>query len=125
MLKNQCLTQVLDVYDWELQHLPFVCSVVGRHVYSCIAKNVLSHHGDPHFDSSLKRLFSSNHFTDRAIRLKLRELECQGYISTFSGSLDARARSLMPSKKLLELIDMHSVKTHQVLSRDYYFVRKI
>ncbi len=124
MPAKECLQIIFELYEWELTQLPFIDSVVGRHVYVCIARKVLSDSLNPASAISLKALLSTNHLTDRAIRLKLREMESAGYISTVHGRHDKRARILLPTQKLLDLIREHSLMASRSLSTDFHMVSK-
>lgn len=118
------LCRVLEVYEWELSQLPFVDSVIGRHIYICIARELLSGNTDIKKDISIKRQLSTAYFTDRAIRLKIREMEDKGYLISEMGLLDKRSRVIRPTEKLSDLIYEHARCVASSVSRDIHIIRK-
>lgn len=101
----QCLTQV---HQWETHCNPLMSTIIGRHIYLCIICE-LDRHGEIDSSKSLKRIFSHPTLTDRAIRLKLRELERTGYVLTELSNRDGRSRTLKLTQKFLDLIDEHNL----------------
>lgn len=116
------LQKYFALHEWELSKLPFFSTVVGRHVYVCIAREVLA--GNVEAETSLKKLLSTNHFTDRAIRLKIREMESMGYLMTEEGIDDRRLRSIRPTISLLNLIQEHSKYVDDAVLNQHYLVKK-
>ncbi|MFM8576313.1 MAG: hypothetical protein ACKOBF_10645, partial [Limnohabitans sp.] len=81
-------------------------TMIGRHVYVCIVSEL---HPDGRISKSksLKQVFTHPSFTDRAIRLKLRELERQGYITMEINASDGRTRSIRVTDKFLKQVEHH------------------
>ena len=85
---------LLLAHQWETSGDGLMGTIIGRHVYLCILSE-LRPDGKISESKSLKQVFSHPSFTDRAIRLKLREFESEGYISMeVNTSEDAHARSV-------------------------------
>lgn len=101
----QCLTQV---HQWETHGNPLMSTIIGRHIYLCIICE-LNRYGEIDSSKSLKRIFSHPTLTDRAIRLKLRELEKTGYVTTELSHRDGRSRTLKLTQKFLDLVDEHNM----------------
>lgn len=115
----------LELYEWELNELPFVDSIVGRHVYVCVARNVLRQRYFKGEDLSIKSLLSSISFSDRAVRLKIREMEASGYLFSKVTSSDKRIKLIKPTEKLVRLIDAHALIFYHSLLRNYHLVSRI
>jgi hypothetical protein len=116
------LKKYLSLHEWELNKIPFSSSVVGRHVYACVAREVLDGGANP--EASIKKLLSTTHFTDRAIRLKIREMESEGFLISKVGLNDRRLRSIQPTELFLELVTEHSDRVNQEILNDVMLVNK-
>jgi hypothetical protein len=116
------LQKYLSLHEWELNRLPFLTSVVGRHVYTCVAREVLDGGSNP--EASIKKLLSTTHFTDRAIRLKIREMESEGFLISKVGLNDRRLRLIQPTQLFLELVSEHSDRVNQEILNDVMLVKK-
>lgn len=121
---KSCLSRILELHEWELKSIPFFDSIIGRHVYVCLARFILK--GDPRHSNelSIKALLKTSHFTDRAIRLKLREMEEAGFIHCELGSSDKRMRIIRPTEKTIKLIEKHSTMMCNSISLDYHLIEK-
>lgn len=119
-----CFYRYLELYEWELNALPFVDTIVGRHVYVCVARNVLRQRYFKDEDLSIKSLLSSTAFSDRAVRLKIREMESTGYLLSKFSICDKRIRVLKPTEKLISLIDSHALMLYESAAQDYHLIQK-
>ncbi|MBD8051749.1 hypothetical protein [Limnohabitans radicicola] len=121
--EKNLFTALADLYQWEWAELPAARSLVGRHVYFCIAKEVLSNEeiraGQP-----LKHVFFHPVLTDRAIRMKLREFEMDGLIQMLPSDSDKRFRRLVPTPLLLEVIERHARTLRQTIEKTVYCIDK-
>jgi len=112
-----------EVQKWEWMELPSVRSLVGRHVYFCMAKEVLQSDefraGQP-----LKQVLFHPAFTDRAIRMKLREFEEDGLIEMLPDDADKRFRRLIPTQALLDAIDKHAQMLRQTIEKNTFCIDK-
>lgn len=107
----KCLMQA---HQWETHCNPLMSTIIGRHIYLCIVCE-LKRNGQIDSSKSLKKIFSHPTLTDRAIRLKLRELEHSGYVVTELSTRDGRSRTLKLTQKFLDLMDEHN----DVLANSY------
>ena len=103
---QQFMRCVAQAHRWELGSHPIFGTIVGRHVYMCIIAEICDHQYIE-IQKPLKQIFSHGSITDRAIRLKLRDMEREGYIVTNYSQADGRHRKLMITGKLQSLIDIH------------------
>ena len=100
----RCLSQA---HQWETSPHGLMDTMIGRHVYVCIVSE-LRPDGRISPSKSLKQVFSHPCFTDRAIRLKLRELEKQGYLSMEVNASDGRTRSIRVTDKFMRQVAHHN-----------------
>ncbi len=111
------------MHQWEWAELPGTRTLVGRHVYFCIAKEVLQSDalrpGQP-----LKHVLFHPAFTDRAIRMKLRELELEGLIEMLPSDADKRFRRLVPTPALVDVIEKHARTLRQTIEKTTYCIDK-
>jgi hypothetical protein len=121
--EKNLFTALAEVNQWEWVELPVVRSLVGRHVYFCIVNEVLRNEkvrdGQP-----LKHVLFHPEFTDRAIRMKLREFELDGLIERFPDDVDKRYRRLVPTQALLDAIDKHAQILRQTIEKTTYCIDK-
>lgn len=103
--------------------MPVANTVVGRHVYFCIAREVLDRKKQDS-ERSLKQVLTHPHFTDRAIRFKLREMEEGGWLQMSSNEMDKRARLVEPTQKLLDLIEVHNEEFYQIINKKFMILDK-
>ena len=114
---------LIEINQWESYSLPIASTVIGRHVYFCIAKDLLLRkHRES--DRSLKQVLAHPNFTDRAIRLKLREMEEQGWLQMSSNEIDKRAKLIEPTQKLLNAIEAHDEALRQIIGKKFILLEK-
>jgi DNA-binding MarR family transcriptional regulator len=107
-----------EINQWEWLSLPSV-----RSLYFCLAneimKNVEVRAGQP-----LKQVLFHPEFTDRAIRMKLREFEKDGLIERLPDDIDKRYRRLVPTQALVDAIHKHAQTLRQTIEKSVYCVDK-
>ncbi|WP_300557234.1 hypothetical protein [Limnohabitans sp. Rim8] len=116
------LEKIFALHEWEMSHFPFFRTATGRHIYVCLLRDVFS--SEDNQDVSVKKLLSSNFFSDRAIRLKIREMEQSGYLRSESGVHDRRIIKIKPSDSLKNLMKEHSAMLNELVSKDVIFIKK-
>lgn len=121
--KHKILARLVELSHWEWANLPLLNTVVGRHVYFCIVHDAIFHSANPS-DRSLKQVLNHPEYTDRAVRMKLRELEDEGLITRVYNEKDKRARQIQPTPKLLELMKQHAENLQKVLEKDFIILEK-
>lgn len=114
---------LVELNQWEWHNVPVLQSVIGRHVYFSVATELLSQTQQMGV-RSLKQVFNHPDYTDRAIRLKLREMEREGLIKTNSSASDKRVRFLVPTDKFIELVASHAKFYQQLLNKDFLVLEK-
>lgn len=116
------LEKFFELHEWEMNKFPFIRTATGRHIYICLVRTALASKHDG--DISIKKMLSSDFFTDRAIRLKIREMERAGFLRSEMGVDDRRVVTVRPSDSLKALIQEHSMLLDQLISRDVIFIKK-
>lgn len=122
-IKSKLMAALADMNQQEWALSPALSSVVGRHVYFSIARQVWSASGGV-LDPALKQVLQHPAYSDRAVRLKLREMEAEGLIALDIRDLDRRSRSLMPTDRLLEIYEAHAERAHNTIGKSFYLVEK-
>lgn len=117
------LIGLIELNQWEWVNLPVLNSVIGRHVYLSIATELLSRPQEAG-PRSLKQVLNHPNYTDRAIRLKLREMERMGLITRKYGDSDKRVRSVVPTAELVQLIEKHAKFYRSLLEKDFILLEK-
>lgn len=117
------LTSLIELKRWEWTNLPILHTVIGRHVYFSIATEILEKPNEPR-TRSLKQLLNHPSYTDRAIRMKLREMEGLGLISNTSSDIDKRVRFVLPTPKFEQLVEAHAKFYRSLLEKEYILLEK-
>ncbi|WP_341686706.1 hypothetical protein [Limnohabitans sp.] len=116
------LEKILVLHEWEMNKFPFFRTMIGRHIYVCLARNVFTDKNEE--EVSIKKLLSSHFFTDRAIRLKIREMEKAGFLETKNGHKDQRVVVIKPTAELRKMMEEHSLMLNRVVSQDIIILEK-
>ncbi len=117
------LTSLIELKQWEWSNVPVLKTVIGRHVYFSSA-NLMLDQTNTQSDRSLKRLLTHPGYTDRAIRMKLREMECMGLIESVSSDVDKRVRYVLPTPKFEQLVETHAKVYRSLLEKEYILLEK-
>jgi hypothetical protein len=117
------LSNLIALKQWEWSNVPVLRTVIGRHVYFSIATELLDKSNEPS-GRSLKQVLNHPNFTDRAIRMKLREMERLGLISSVSSDIDKRVRFVLPTPKFEQLIETHAKFYRSLLEKEYILLEK-
>lgn len=117
------LASLIELNQWEWFNAPILNSVIGRHVYFSLAAELLSN-SEQGTTRSLKQVLNHPGYTDRAIRLKLREMEHMGLITSINSQDDKRVRFLVPTPKLVDLIEKHVQFYQRVLDKKFLVLEK-
>lgn len=121
---SKCLYRYFTQYECELSKLPITQSFVGRHVYVCVTRSELRKRYFEEEELSIKSLLSNSFCSERAIRLKIREMENKGYLHSETSNHDKRVIVLKPTVKLLELIDQHALIFSNAITKDHHLIEK-
>lgn len=116
------VSNLAELHEWELGNAPLLNTLTGRHLYFRIAKRAV---GDRELLSkALKDLMGGAGYTDKALRIRMREMEAEGYIASVNGSEDARSKYLMPTEKFYESIYLHADQVRKVFEKDFLMIEK-
>ncbi len=116
------MTNLADLYDWEMNNLPFFGSTTGRHIYFGLVRRSMS--PDAKLDASLKELFATTHFTDRALRNRMQAMVDDGLIETVNGLEDARVKYLMPNERFYKKVYDHGTQFKKIINKNFLFFEK-
>lgn len=114
---------LLLAHQWETGSNALMGTVIGRHVYLCITSELLPD-GKISHSKSLKQIFSHPTFTDRAIRLKLREFETDGYITMEVNASDGRTRAIRVTDKFKRQIEQHQAVLQAAYKEQFLVIFK-
>lgn len=121
--KAKLMATLAEINHRETRLSPSLMSVVGRHVYFSIAKQEFSEVSG-NLDSALKQVLQHTEYSDRAVRLKLREMEAEGLIELAIRDTDRRSRCLTPTEKLMKIYETHAELAQNSIVSNFYIVEK-
>jgi hypothetical protein len=93
------------LHMWELDNLSHMQTTTGRHIYHVMAQKAVDDQAP--LDTSLKHLFSSHHFTERALRNRMQEMMQQNVFTINPSNADGRNKHLIPTKVFYEGVLEH------------------
>ena len=117
------LSSLIELKQWEWKNLPVLRTVVGQHVYFSIATQMLETSNEKGA-RSLKQALNHPGYTDRAIRLKLREFERMGLIESVSSDIDKRVRNVIPTPEFEQFVKTHAKAYRSLLEREFLLLEK-
>ena len=116
------ITNLAKLHEWESECAPLLSTLTGRQLYFRIAQRSV---GDRSLlTRALKDLMGGSVYTEKALRIRMREMEAGGYIASVSGEDDARAKNLMPTEKFYEALYMHAEQTKRIFETDFLMIPK-
>ena len=80
------VSSLAELHQWELENLPLLSTLTGRHLYYRMAEETF--HPEEALTKALKDLFGGAHFTEKALRSRMREMERDGLIETITDYLN-------------------------------------
>ncbi len=119
--QQSALLSLADMNLWEAVNCAPLNTVSGRFLYFKIAQQVMREGTGV---QALKDLHVDAHLSERAIRLKLREFEREGWIESVTTPSDKRTRQLVVTPKLLALIQAHAQALDQSLGQALLVIAK-
>ncbi len=111
-----------DLHQWETENLACLSSVSGRHVYFGMARQAVGQQSL--ISSSLKDLYLAGNMTERALRLRIREMDSEGMLKSVSSESDKRSKYLVPTEMFYELVYHHTLAVHRLLEKNFFLVSK-
>jgi hypothetical protein len=113
------LLQLLaDLAQWEMDHMPILHTMTGRHVYHCLVARQQAH--TPERALMLKQATNSAHHTSKAIRNRVQDLEDAGLLEAADPMADARYKGFVASPELEMQMKAHGQKLLSLMNK--YFV---
>lgn len=84
---------------WERENLPICRTNAGYHLFLCLSHRIV-------LDECLrlKNLYHSLPFSEKTLRLLLRELESDGWIEMPNKVIDSRHKDVIPTTKLNSIL---------------------
>lgn len=96
--KGQLKCRIKGLYElrmWERRNLPISQTNAGYHLFLYLSKTLLSDS-----DIRLKNIYHSLPFSEKTLRILLRDLEGNGWIEMPNKSNDPRHKDIIPTPKL-------------------------
>jgi hypothetical protein len=114
------LISMARLNEWEREHLPCLKTASGRDLYFALVKRWLlrDEPNDAHMKTLVVRL------TGRAMRIRIRNFEDMGLITSTQMVNDARARTLHPTAKMLATFELHSLAMRRIFGEYYFYAPK-
>lgn len=103
MKKTDTINYLLELKHWEQTNLPLCTSTIGQCVVFRLIKAAFRQE-----KLTIKQLTLDTPYSAAGIRLNLRQLEQQGWITIVPHPNDQRIRIIEPSGKLSEVIDAYA-----------------
>jgi hypothetical protein len=117
------ISSLVKIYQWEMGSADFFHNVTARHLYFNISQRAIVEQSLT--TKSMKDIYhGSEHFTEKGIRIRLREFEENGHLETFPCANDARVKYIKPSEKTMRFIYSHAQYTKKILLENFILVRK-
>lgn len=116
------MKSLVELHEWELAHMPMMQTMTGRSLYYRMVQAVLNPQQDG--EKALKEMFSSNHFTARAMRTRMQSMRQEGWLELQSGHEDARMKHLTPTANFTDLALAHAQQLRKLLGRFFIVINK-
>jgi hypothetical protein len=119
---SQRLLLILEeLHQWELDNMTILHTMTGRHIYMTLA-SMSFHAGDE--GVSLKSIKNNNHYTDKAIAIRLSKFQKMEMIQKFNIDFDGRTKIIIPQEKLHTLWEIHSDIFYKTINKYYTLIPK-
>lgn len=119
---SQRLLLILEeLHRWELDNMTILHTMTGRHIYMTLA-GMSFHAGDE--GVSLKSIKNNNHYTDKAIAIRLSKFQKMEMIQKFNIDFDGRTKIIIPQEKLHTLWEIHSDIFYKTINKYYTLIPK-
>lgn len=111
-----------ELDEWERSNSTLFQSVTSRYLYFKIAeKSVIE---GALVNRSLKDLYQTPFLSEKALRIRLREFEREGFIESVQAGHDKRSRFLIPSEKFYENVCRHAEQAKKIFSENFYLIKR-
>ena len=116
------VSSLAELHQWELDNLPLLSTLTGRHLYYRLAEETF--HPEEALTKALKDLFGGAHFTEKALRTRMREMERDGLLETVTRQSDARSKQLVPTPKFHDLLQAHAEQVKRTFDKHFLLIEK-
>ena len=116
------IKNLAELHQWELDNSPFLNTMSGRHLYFRIAQRAVGERAL--LSKALKELYCGSNLSEKALRMRMREMEKDGAIQSVHCEGDARAKYLMPTEVFYEAIYLHAQQARRIFGKDFLMIEK-
>ena len=116
------VSSMAELHQWELENHPMLLSLTGRHLYYRLAEESVKN--DQSMTRALKDFFGGMHFTEKALRTRIRQMEADGLIQAVTSQEDARSKHLVPTEKFNALITAHAEQVKKIFDKHFLLIEK-
>lgn len=116
--------RIADLQNWDWVTEPAFRSVVGRHVYISLEKDYYANKLGFKSGNFIKQIILNSGFTDRAVRLKLVELEKCNLVFRRPSEADGRGKSIVLTEKFIKLVESHKSHCKKILQDNFIFINQ-
>lgn len=116
------VANLAELHEWELNNSTLLSTLTGRHLYFRIAQRAVGDHSL--LSKALKDLMGGSGYTEKALRIRMREMEADGYFALVNGEDDARSKCLMPTEKFYESIYLHANQVRLIFGKNFLMIEK-
>lgn len=116
------VNSLAELHQWELENHPLLETLTGRHLYYRLAQESVKN--KQVLTRALKDVFGGMHFTEKALRTRMRHMEREGLIEAVTRSDDARSKQLIPTDKFNHLMTRHAEQVRKTFDKHFLLIEK-
>jgi DNA-binding MarR family transcriptional regulator len=116
------VSSMAELHQWELEHHPLLETQTGRHLYYRMAQEAAKEGSS--FSRALKDVFGDMHFTDKALRTRMRQMEREGLVQAIPRTDDGRSKQLVPTDLFHKLLRQHAEQIKCIFDRHFLLIEK-
>lgn len=113
-----------ELHYWELKQMPLLHTMTGRSLYFRILQEALKAQIDNVGDQNPMEVFNNNHFTDRAMRVRMQSMCKEGLLEMVPAPNDGRIKHVLPTEKFFALGNAHAMQLRKLLEQRFIIVNK-
>lgn len=118
---SMLLQCIADLYAWEMENLSFMQTTTGRYIYHALARQAwFTENGN--LEVPLKPLFLTQHFTEKALRIRIQEMVAQGWVEMLRSKGDNRTKCIVPTEKFLALLHAHAQMAQNCIRNKFLII---
>ena len=111
-----------ELHQWELENHPLLETLTGRHLYYRLAQESVKN--EYALTRALKDVFGGMHFTEKALRTRMRQMEREGLIEAVTRPDDARSKQLLPTEKFNQMMTQHAEQVKKIFDKHFLLIEK-